>query len=105
MAVAPVAIPFWGLFWQGRKEFVRIKPPHSPVGFSIVVSPTGEQGREHPADSSGKQGFAAQSGAESGAVDAREAMQDADLLTVVQAWPTLPDATRAAVLALVRANG
>ena len=44
-----------------------------------------------------------ESGAESGALGAREAPIDADSATVVDAWPTLPEAVKAGVLAMVRA--
>jgi hypothetical protein len=46
-----------------------------------------------------------QGGAESGAVDARHAVQAPDLAEVVGAWPGLPPATRAAVVAMVRQAG
>ena len=40
--------------------------------------------------------------AKSGAVDARELPLDPDLAVVVEVWPTLPEATRQAVLRIVR---
>jgi hypothetical protein len=44
-----------------------------------------------------------QSGAECGALGAREAPIDADLAAVVDAWPELPSAIKAGILAMVRA--
>jgi hypothetical protein len=44
-------------------------------------------------------------GAESGAVSARVALSDPDLTAVVNAWPTLPDALKAGILAMIRATG
>ncbi len=43
-----------------------------------------------------------QRGAESGALGAREASMDAELATVVEAWPTLPEAFKVGILAMVR---
>ena len=44
-------------------------------------------------------------GAESGAVGAAEARIDADLALVIDAWPTLPEAIKAGILAMVQAAG
>jgi hypothetical protein len=41
-------------------------------------------------------------GAESGAVGAQNTPIDPDLAEVIRAWPTLPEATRAGILAAVR---
>lgn len=54
-------------------------------------------------NSSGNTAVAVQGGAESGAVGAREAVHDLDLGEIIAAWPGLPEATRQAVLDLVRA--
>jgi hypothetical protein len=62
------------------------------------------EGREHPTFSSEKQGFAAQGGAESGAVGARQAMHDPDLDELVRAWPGLPEAVRQSIMGLLRAR-
>ena len=43
------------------------------------------------------------SGAESGAVGAEKALIDADLAAVIDAWPNLPEAIRAGIVAMVRA--
>jgi hypothetical protein len=42
---------------------------------------------------------------QSGALRAREALLDPDLVTVMEAWPTLSDAIKAGILALVQADG
>ena len=43
------------------------------------------------------------SAAESGAVDVQSSDPDPDLAAVVEAWPTLPKAVKAGVMAIVRA--
>ena len=44
-----------------------------------------------------------ESGAECGALGAQGAQGDAGLAAVVDAWPTLPEAIKAGILAIVRA--
>jgi len=61
----------------------------------------GDKGLELPPKSAGNTGFSETGGAESGAVGARMGLSDPDLAAVVAAWPNLPEATRAAVVALV----
>jgi hypothetical protein len=53
----------------------------------------------------GKQGVAEPSGAECGALEAREAILDPGLQAVVDAWQALPEAIRAGILAMIRAAG
>jgi hypothetical protein len=68
-------------------------------------------GIEPQASSAGNTAVRSQSGAESGAVcervesSAPPAAIDAGLVAVVQAWPYLPEAIRAGILAIVRASG
>jgi hypothetical protein len=57
-----------------------------------------EPPRQNPRNSSGSVG----SGAECGALGAREAPIDPDLALIVARWPTLPEATRKAMLVIVR---
>ena len=45
-----------------------------------------------------------QSGAESGALGAQNAPFDPDLATVVEAWPGLPAAIKADILAMVQVS-
>jgi predicted TIM-barrel enzyme len=42
-------------------------------------------------------------GAESGAVGAREAVQDADLAEIIRAWPALSESVRQGILEIARA--
>ena len=63
------------------------------------MTPTGT---EHTANSSGNQGIAVQGGAKSGALSGDSAPIDPDLLAVVAAWPTLPQAVRRQVVAMVK---
>jgi hypothetical protein len=48
---------------------------------------------------------AVSNGAESGAVGAQNAPIDPSLALIVNRWPTLPEAARAGILAMVRASG
>ena len=61
-------------------------------------------GLELPPENAGKTGVLDQGGAESGALGAREAPLDADLAAVVDAWPALPDAIKAGILAMIRSG-
>jgi hypothetical protein len=61
-------------------------------------------GFEAPLENTGNSSGSDQSGAESGALGAREAPLDPELAVVVDAWPALPDAIKAGILALVRAT-
>jgi hypothetical protein len=53
--------------------------------------------------SSGNSAGGDQSGAESGALDPRNAEFDPDLSAVVEVWPKLPEAIRAGIMAMIRA--
>jgi len=61
-------------------------------------------GIETPAKNEGKTGVSDQSGAECGALDARKADFPPGLAAVVEAWPTLPQAIRTGILAMIRAG-
>jgi len=58
-------------------------------------------GHENPQ----KTAISAEGGAESGAVGAAEAPVDAELAAVVEAWPDLPGAARARILAIIETAG
>jgi hypothetical protein len=62
------------------------------------------QGLELGVKPSGKAGVLGTGGAESGAVDARNAPIDAELARLIDAWPKLPEATREDILALAQAG-
>ena len=68
-------------------------------GFFLVPP----DGAEHGQKSSGNQGVGNQSGAESGALGAENAPIDPELAAVVDAWPALPEAIKAGILAMVTA--
>jgi hypothetical protein len=57
-----------------------------------------------PLDSSGNSTIDSQSGAESGALGAGDLPDDAELNAVIDAWPNLPPAIKAGVLAMIRAT-
>ena len=58
------------------------------------------RGVEQRANSSGNQGVALQGGAKSGALSGDSA-PDPDLMAVVAAWPTLPEAVRQKIVGMV----
>jgi hypothetical protein len=60
-------------------------------------------GIELPPETTGNPSGSDQSGAESGALGAREAPIDQELAAVVDAWPALPAAIKAGILAMIRA--
>ena len=60
-------------------------------------------GLELSQESTGNSSIASQSGAESGALGAQNGPFDADLGELAEAWPNLPKALRAGILAMVRA--
>jgi hypothetical protein len=63
------------------------------------------KGSELPLNSSGNEGFPDESGAESGALDAEIEPKDPELGAIIDAWPTLPEALKAGILAMVRTVG
>ena len=50
-----------------------------------------------------KTGVSENAGADAGAVETKNAHDDADLQAIVDAWPTLPEAIKAGILAMVTA--
>ena len=64
----------------------------------------GDTGLEHLAKTPGKTSNSKASGAESGAVVDEIGSIDPDLLRISEAWPTLPEHLRKAVLAIVQAG-
>ena len=74
------------------------KTPEKP-GFRVRT--VDDTGLEHTTNSSGKTPFSESGGAESGAVGAENGPIDADLRSVINAWPDLPEAVKAAVSRLV----
>ena len=73
----------------------------------LCTSPQCPAGVEHPADFAGKPGISQPGGAESDAPggDLASIRQpaDSDLAAVVKAWPDLPPAIRAGILAMIQA--
>ncbi len=65
------------------------------------MTPTG---LERLDESSGKSPVSARGGAKSDAIGAHAALIDADLRAIIDAWPTLPEADRRAVLAIIHAS-
>ena len=65
------------------------------------LQPVGGTGLEVPRENAGETVDSNRGGAECGALGAREAPADPELAAVIEVWPTLPDAIRRAVLAIV----
>jgi len=71
----------------------------------------GDAGLEHPANTPVKANVSKPGGAESGALEGENAPDsgapgpaDPELQAIIQAWPTLPMATRTVILALIGAT-
>jgi hypothetical protein len=60
-------------------------------------------GFELSQESAGNSTGSDQSGAESGALGTGNGPIDAELAAVIEAWPSLPDAIKAGILAMVKA--
>jgi len=63
------------------------------------------RGLEAPANSLGNTANPAPGGAKSGALIPKKPATDPALAALIDAWPTLPEAIRAGILAMVRAAG
>jgi len=53
----------------------------------------------------GKSGISADAGADAGAVETKTGRFSPDLQALIDAWPALPDAIRAGIVAMVKAAG
>lgn len=58
-------------------------------------------GIERPANSLGNPALSFQGGAKCGALASESALFDPDLASIIDAWPKLPEAIRAAIRALI----
>ena len=91
-----------GLFRvRGQKRFLAVSTGHHSTQHRKVE----EAGIELGANSPGKTTNQVAGGAESGAVGAYSGEVDADLRAIIEAWPTLTEADRRAVLAIVGESG
>jgi len=66
---------------------------------------SGEGGIRTPRETSAETALSTGSGAKSGALAIQDSHIDPALATIIDAWPTLPKAMRAGILAMVRAAG
>jgi len=95
--------------WRGRQVCIRAPcdfHPHADApdkAEGVYKRIVGDTGLEPVTESSGENGHGTQSAAESAALDATEAPVGSDLRAVVSAWPNLPDAIRAGILAMIGA--
>ena len=69
---------------------------------SRMLLPMGGTGREPPVKLSEKTPIASTGGAESGALQDETEAVDPDLAAIAEAWPMLPEAIRAGIMAMVR---
>jgi hypothetical protein len=58
-----------------------------------------------PQETQGKTGISADAGADAGAVETKREQFSPDLQALIDAWPALPDAIKAGILAMVKAAG
>ena len=63
------------------------------------------EGLEPATRSTGNNAIQGRGGAECGAVGAQSALMVPDLQAIIKAWPELPDAVKAGILAMVHAAG
>ena len=65
----------------------------------------GFQGRRLTPETTGNTGISSDAGADAGAVETKLAHIGPDLQGIIDAWPALPDAIKAGIVALVKASG
>ncbi len=65
----------------------------------------GDTGLEQPQETSGKTALSEIGGTESGTVGADYGFQDRRLEAIIDAWPSLPEAVKEDIVAMVRAAG
>ncbi len=63
------------------------------------------EGLERVAETSGKTARSTEGGAESGALGAQIVGHEPVLSAIIEAWPTLPGATKMQILATIRSSG
>jgi hypothetical protein len=68
----------------------------------LFVTEVAAAGLEQFAETPEIGGIPTERGTKSGTVGAESELADPDLIELVNAWPTLPEATRASILAMVR---
>jgi hypothetical protein len=81
--------------WSGE-EAATERTIAGGLGFSV---------REQTPENTGKTGISADAGANAGAVETKTAHIGPDLQGIIDAWPALPDAIKAGILAMIRAAG
>jgi hypothetical protein len=94
--------------WLDTALDVWIRPPHRAVfvaGSENRISKAEVYGNRTQQGISEKTALLAQAGAESGALTPTSPHIDPALTALISAWPTLPEAIRAGILAMVRAAG
>jgi hypothetical protein len=98
---------------------VSVPRPGAEIGSGVNAEPTKQKalrllarlagvpprGLETPANSPQNSTNPAPGGAKSGALDAKTPAIDPGLAVIIDAWPKVPEAIRAGILALVRAAG
>ena len=73
------------------------------LAFASAVLVMGATGLEHLAKTTGKTNDSKAGGAESGAVGSEIGPIEPDLRRLIDAWPTLPDALKTGIVAMVEA--
>jgi hypothetical protein len=83
--------------------FYSLLSPISSLFFGREAEKMAGTGLELPQETAGNSSGSDQSGAESGALNAQNLADDVRLTAIVWAWPSLPESTKANILAMVRA--
>jgi len=73
------------------------------VGARIELATHGFSVRADTPENTGKTSVSSEAGADAGAVETKLAQFSPDLQSLIDAWPTLPEAIKAGILAMVRA--
>ena len=74
------------------------------AGKPLLPVRLGDAGIEHPQLEQSKTTILTSGGAKSGAHNAPKPLKDADLQLIIDVWPNLPDAIKAAIKALIQTH-
>jgi hypothetical protein len=85
-------------------QFVSYVTENEKYYYIYSVFQVVREGLELPQETPGKTALSATGGTESGTLAAQLALSDADLQVVIDAWPSMSESTKQAILALIQAS-